>query len=125
MLFSFVTGKPGLTGLGKIQGESPFIRAARMDRLSGSSFKMRRAGRALALDDPQEPVLQVYRLFPQGQQFLMRDRELYEQILGIGTPWFVEEVELRLEQGEVHVFPEARREGEVGVRRMRGEAGPV
>jgi len=34
----------------------------------------------------------------------MRDRELYEQILGIGTPWFVEEVELRLEQGEVHVF---------------------
>jgi transposase len=33
----------------------------------------------------------------------MQDRQLYEQILGIGEPWFVDEVELRLEQGEVHV----------------------
>ncbi len=33
----------------------------------------------------------------------MRDRELYERILGIEEPWFVDEVELRLEQGEVHV----------------------
>lgn len=41
---------------------------------------------------------------PHGRIGAMRDRELYEQILGIGAPWFVEEVELRLEQGEVHVF---------------------
>ena len=34
----------------------------------------------------------------------MQDRQLYEQILGIGKPWFVDEVELRLEQGEVHVY---------------------
>jgi len=43
-------------------------------------------------------------LGPHGRIGAMRDRELYERILGIGTPWFVEEVELRLEQGEVHVF---------------------
>jgi len=34
----------------------------------------------------------------------MQDRQLYEQILGIGTPWRVERVELRLEEGEVHVY---------------------
>jgi transposase len=33
----------------------------------------------------------------------MQDRELYRQILGIDTPWFVEGVELQLEKGEVHV----------------------
>jgi transposase len=33
----------------------------------------------------------------------MQDRELYRQILGIDTPWFVESVELKLEEGEVHV----------------------
>jgi transposase len=33
----------------------------------------------------------------------MQDRELYRQILGIDTPWFVEGVELKLEEGEVHV----------------------
>jgi len=32
----------------------------------------------------------------------MQDRELYRQILGIHTPWFVECVELKLEEGEVH-----------------------
>lgn len=33
----------------------------------------------------------------------MQDRELYRQILGIEAPWFVERVELRLDQGEVHI----------------------
>jgi len=33
----------------------------------------------------------------------MQDRQLYEQILGIGSPWFVERVELKLEDGEVRV----------------------
>lgn len=34
----------------------------------------------------------------------MQDRQLYEQILGIGTPWRVARVELRLDEGEVHVY---------------------
>jgi len=34
----------------------------------------------------------------------MQDRELYRQILGIQAPWFVERVELKLPEGEVHVF---------------------
>ena len=42
----------------------------------------------------------------------MQDRELYRRILGIGSPWQVERVELKLEQGEVHVYlehaPEAK-----------------
>jgi len=33
----------------------------------------------------------------------MKDRQLYQQILGITTPWFVAEVELDLEAEEVHV----------------------
>jgi transposase len=33
----------------------------------------------------------------------MQDRQLYEQILGITAPWFVERVELNVEEGEVHV----------------------
>lgn len=33
----------------------------------------------------------------------MQDRQLYQQILGITAPWFVERVELKLEAGEVHV----------------------
>lgn len=33
----------------------------------------------------------------------MQDRQLYQQILGITAPWFVERVELELEEGEVHV----------------------
>jgi transposase len=33
----------------------------------------------------------------------MQDRRLYEQILGIGSPWFVERVELALAQGKVEV----------------------
>jgi len=34
----------------------------------------------------------------------MQDRQLYEQILGIGKPWHVTEVELKLAEGEVHVY---------------------
>lgn len=34
----------------------------------------------------------------------MHDCELYRQILGIVAPWRVERVELRLEEGEVHVY---------------------
>ena len=33
----------------------------------------------------------------------MQDYQLYQQILGIAIPWRVEQVELRLEEGEVHV----------------------
>jgi transposase len=33
----------------------------------------------------------------------MQDRELYRRILGIEAPWFVDSVELKLEEGEVHV----------------------
>jgi len=36
----------------------------------------------------------------------MQDQELYRRILGIEAPWQVEHVELKLEQGEVHVFLE-------------------
>ena len=34
----------------------------------------------------------------------LQDRQLYQQILGITSPWYVERVELRLEEGEVHVY---------------------
>jgi len=34
----------------------------------------------------------------------MQDRHLYEQILGIQSPWHVERVDLKLEDGEVHVL---------------------
>jgi transposase len=34
----------------------------------------------------------------------MQDHQLYQQILGITTPWSVERVELRLQEGEVHVY---------------------
>lgn len=33
----------------------------------------------------------------------MQDHQLYQQILGITSPWFVERVELKLEEGDVHV----------------------
>jgi transposase len=33
----------------------------------------------------------------------MNDRKLYEQILGIPQPWYVEDVALRLEEGEIEV----------------------
>jgi transposase len=33
----------------------------------------------------------------------MQDHQLYEQILGIASPWFVDRVELKLEEGQVHV----------------------
>jgi len=33
----------------------------------------------------------------------MQDRELYRQILGIEAPWFVDRVELKLEDGEIQV----------------------
>ena len=36
----------------------------------------------------------------------MQDRELYRRILGIETPWYVERVELKLVEGEVHVYLE-------------------
>ena len=34
----------------------------------------------------------------------MQDSQLYQQILGITTPWRVERVELQLKEGEVHVY---------------------
>src|SRR5262245_58715257 len=41
----------------------------------------------------------------------MQDRELYRQILGIEAPWWVERVELKLAEGEVHVYPEHQEVG--------------
>jgi hypothetical protein len=34
----------------------------------------------------------------------MQDRELYRRILGIESPWYVERVDLKLAEGEVHVY---------------------
>src|SRR5262245_56710121 len=34
----------------------------------------------------------------------MQDRELYRQILGIASPWFVDRVELKLKEGEIEVY---------------------
>jgi len=39
----------------------------------------------------------------------MQDRQLYQQILGIVSPWFVSRVELDLEAEEVHVFLEHKK----------------
>lgn len=36
----------------------------------------------------------------------MQDRELYRRILGIEAPWFVDRVELKLAEGEIHVYLE-------------------
>ena len=36
----------------------------------------------------------------------MQDRELYRRILGIEAPWYVERVEVKLREGEVHVYLE-------------------
>jgi len=42
----------------------------------------------------------------------MQDRELYRQILGIESPWYVERVDLQLKQGEIHVYLEHKEEVE-------------
>lgn len=39
----------------------------------------------------------------------MQDRQLYQQILGIGSPWFVSQVELDLQRGEVRVYLEHKK----------------
>ena len=36
----------------------------------------------------------------------MQDRQLYEQILGIGSPWQVRQVELKPDERAVHVYLE-------------------
>jgi transposase len=43
----------------------------------------------------------------------MNDRKLYEQILGIGDPWHVERVDLRLDSGEVLIYVEGTSAAEV------------
>jgi transposase len=40
----------------------------------------------------------------------MRDTRLYQQILGLAEPWFVEKVELKMEEGRVDVFVEHARD---------------
>jgi len=45
----------------------------------------------------------VWRFFL-GERRIMQDHQLYQQILGITAPWRVEHVELRLQEGEVHVY---------------------
>src|SRR2546421_55137 len=37
----------------------------------------------------------------------MQDRQLYEQILGIRSPWYVERVELQMEKGPEHLVKDA------------------
>ena len=56
----------------------------------------------------------------------MQDQELYRRILGIEAPWQVERVELKLEQGEVHVYleHEDKRNGLVHSARL-GKADPI
>lgn len=43
----------------------------------------------------------------------MNDRKLYEQILGIESPWHVERVDLRLKEGEVLIYVEGSSAAEV------------
>ena len=43
-------------------------------------------------------------VFYRSEENAMQDSQLYQQILGITTPWRVERVELRLKEGEVHVL---------------------
>lgn len=38
----------------------------------------------------------------------MRDKELYETLLGLKDPWFVDDIELRLERQEIHIRLEHR-----------------
>ena len=51
----------------------------------------------------------------------MQDREVYEQILGIRSPWRVERVELKLDKGKgaVRVYLERGQDQDVAVRRIR------
>jgi hypothetical protein len=55
----------------------------------------------------------------------MQDRELYRQILGIETPWLVERVELKIGDGEVHVYLEHLGDGELAMSGMRYELSAV
>jgi transposase len=38
----------------------------------------------------------------------MRDSQLYQQILGLSDPWFVERVELKMDEGRVDIFVDHR-----------------
>ena len=49
----------------------------------------------------------------------VQDKELYRRILGIRSPWYVERVDLKLEEGEVHVYLE-HQEGALAVSGVRG-----
>jgi hypothetical protein len=61
----------------------------------------------------------------------MRDRDLYAKLLGIEAPWFVRDVDARLDVGEVEIFNAVRAravpgvglDGHVGAAH-RGDAGP-
>ncbi len=43
----------------------------------------------------------------------MNDKKLYEQILGIASPWYVERVELKLDEGQILIGVEGSSEAEV------------
>lgn len=43
--------------------------------------------------------------------FGMKDKDLYQQILGITTPWFVKEVDLNIEKQQVTIFVEYKGNG--------------
>ena len=54
----------------------------------------------------------------------MQDRELYRRILGIESPWYVERVDLKLAEGEVHVFLEHQEVGSWACPECGAEAKP-
>lgn len=54
----------------------------------------------------------------------MQDRELYRRILGIEAPWYVERVELKLSEGQVHVYLEHQEVAHWSCGECGGEAKP-
>lgn len=54
----------------------------------------------------------------------MQDRELYRRILGIESPWYVERADLKVTEGEVHVFLEHEEVGHWACPECGAEAKP-
>jgi transposase len=54
----------------------------------------------------------------------MQDRELYRRILGIESPWYVERVDLKLAEREVHVYLDHQEVGKWGCPECGAEAKP-
>ena len=58
----------------------------------------------IILDVWRHGVKRVPWCFSESKGDTVQDSQLYQQILGITSPWRVERVELRLKEGEVHVY---------------------